>query len=401
MSRKFPDTLTDGSSGTPKFQVAIVGGGISGLVTAIALLKHPGVSIQIYERAKEFKEIGASIGLGPNGLRSLEKLGVENALSGDALLDNVPRDIIHLGKETIDIEANGNDGVIIHFKDSTSKKADICIGADGIHSNVRKTFVPTHTLHWTGWVALRATFEASRLNDLDFPQDAAHWIGHDRNFFHSHLGKGLFTAVGGFHVDPSSPNAPGRDAKWNGLGSLEQFKEFYKDWNPTIMGFIEACPSIRLFPNFAGSALERWSFNDRVTLVGDAAHTHGGAFAAGGSLAIDDAYALYLALNHVWPASTYRTEKPTKYQISEIFRIYEATRKPHINKILGVVHKAIAGQKADVKTGETETEEQLRQRVLQRMDPEWISEHDVEAAFQEIIGKIGVIQELHEPRHRL
>ena len=182
MSQKFADKSTDnGSSGTPKFQVAIVGGGISGLITAIALLKHPGVSVQIYERAKEFKEIGASIGLGPNGLRSLEKLGVENALSGDictrqnsdwpmifrhwktgevidhdvhytvktkkhftaryhrahlhqALLENVPRDIIHLNRETINVKADLDDGVILYFKDGTSTEADICIGADGIHS---------------------------------------------------------------------------------------------------------------------------------------------------------------------------------------------------------------------------------------------------------------------------
>lgn len=42
------------------------------------------------------------------------------------------------------------------------------------------------------------------------------------------LGKGLFTTVGGFHADPSDPNAPGKDAKWDELGSLEQFKDIYK-----------------------------------------------------------------------------------------------------------------------------------------------------------------------------
>lgn len=41
-------------------------------------------------------------------------------------------------------------------------------------------------------------------------------------------GKGLFTIVGGFHADPSDPNAPGKDAKWDEVGSLEQFKDIYK-----------------------------------------------------------------------------------------------------------------------------------------------------------------------------
>ncbi|KAH6991151.1 hypothetical protein BKA56DRAFT_512132 [Ilyonectria sp. MPI-CAGE-AT-0026] len=439
MAQNLTDQSNEDFSRTPKFEVAIAGGGIAGLITAIALLKHPGVSVQIYERAKEFKEIGASIGLGPNGLRSLEKLGVENAFSEDvcarqesawpmiyrhwkteeiidhdvhktveekrhftarfhrahlhqALLENIPKDLIHLNKKTVDVTTNPDKGATLYFEDGTTAEADICIGADGIHSNVRKTFVPTHTLHWTGWVALRATFEASRLKDLDYPKDAAHWIGHDRNFFHSHLGKGLFTTVGGFHADPSDPNAQGHDAKWDDLGSLDEFKKLYKDWNPTVRAFIEASPYVRLFPNFAGSALETWSFDSRVTLVGDAAHTHGGAFAAGGSLAIDDAYALHLALNHVWPSSSSQKDKPTKEQIGEIFRIYEATRKPHINKLLGVVHNSLAGQKTTVERGKTETDEQLRNRVLQRMDPWWIGEHDVEGAFRAVVESIETVQ---------
>ncbi|KPM39404.1 hypothetical protein AK830_g7147 [Neonectria ditissima] len=428
-------------SGNAKFEVAIVGGGIAGLITAIALLKHPGVSVQIYERAKEFKEIGASIGLGPNGLRSLEKLGVENALSEDisqrqksdwpmiyrhwkteevidhdvhhnvttkkhsttrfhrahlhqALLENVPGEIIHLGKKIVDVKVSPEEGATLQFEDGSTAEADICIGADGIHSNVRKTFVPQHTLHWTGWVALRATFESSRLGDLEFPEDATHWIGHDRNFFHSHLGKGLFTVVGGFHANPLDPNAPGQDAKWDDLGNVQDFKDLYKDWNPTVRAFIEASPYVRLFPNFAGAALETWSFSNRITLIGDAAHTHGGAFAAGGSLAIDDAYALHLALNYVWPPSSSQSAKPTKSQIAEIFAIYEATRKPHLNKILGIVHKSLAGQKATVERGKTETDEQLQERVLQRMDPWWISEHDVDGAFREAIGKFEGVAKL-------
>lgn len=124
-----------------------------------------------------------------------------------------------------------------------------------------------------------------------------------------------------------------------------------------------------------------------MTLVGDAAHTHGGAFAAGGSLAIDDAYALSRALVHVWPASSTRRAKPTREEIAEIFKIYEASRQPHVNRLLGVVHQNLAVQKTTIEGAKTETDEQLRQRVSQRIDPSWISEHDVENAFEKVVEK--------------
>lgn len=65
---------------TPQLDVAIIGAGIAGLAAAIGLKDHPRINVQIYERAAELREIGASIALGPNGMKTLERLGVDNAL---------------------------------------------------------------------------------------------------------------------------------------------------------------------------------------------------------------------------------------------------------------------------------------------------------------------------------
>lgn len=62
-------------------QVAIVGTGIAGLTAAVALRQHPHINVTLYEKATELKEIGASITLGPNGLRTLQKLGLEDCIS--------------------------------------------------------------------------------------------------------------------------------------------------------------------------------------------------------------------------------------------------------------------------------------------------------------------------------
>lgn len=76
---------------TARLQIAIIGAGIAGLGAAIALKHHPSIDVQIYERAGELREIGASIALGPNGMRALDRLGVDNALSPDIAFRNKSR----------------------------------------------------------------------------------------------------------------------------------------------------------------------------------------------------------------------------------------------------------------------------------------------------------------------
>ncbi|KAI1422928.1 mannitol 1-phosphate dehydrogenase 2 [Xylaria sp. FL1777] len=56
---------------SPKpFNLAIVGGGITGLTLAISLLQH-NVPITVYESASQFGEIGAGVGFGPNAVRAM------------------------------------------------------------------------------------------------------------------------------------------------------------------------------------------------------------------------------------------------------------------------------------------------------------------------------------------
>ncbi len=55
--------------------IVIVGGGIGGLTTALALAHH-GVECEVYEQAPELHEIGAGLGLWPAALRVFDRLGV-------------------------------------------------------------------------------------------------------------------------------------------------------------------------------------------------------------------------------------------------------------------------------------------------------------------------------------
>ncbi|KAG9788774.1 hypothetical protein KCU88_g1725, partial [Aureobasidium melanogenum] len=440
-----------------KIRVIIAGAGIAGLATAIALgrfnhefkgILH--LDIQLYERATELKEIGASIALSPNGLRTLERLGVTNALSDDigfrgpaglpmiyrhwktneivsvdrfsenvtskhhqttrfhrahlheALLQHVPRNNIHLGKAVESVQVRENDGsgstttraepVTVFFQDGTSIQGDILIGADGLRSKVRATFRPDHKLHWTGRTFFRSTFDASLVDNEkipDLPPDSTHWWGPQHTFFASRLGKNMFTTVGNF--DPTqvsgaaSASGSGSESKvnWDQEGDVTAFRDLYKDWNPVVKALANATPYVRLYPNFAGEPLDTWVFGDsRVTLVGDAAHTHGGAHAAGGSLALDDAWALYLAFRHVVLDHPHRQTRRLTVKDIDIHRalsLYEKTRRPHTERL---VKSVLAGSKAAVTP---DSDEALRLKMTNRPRTTWLTEHDVNAEFANVV----------------
>ena len=67
--------MTSTTTSPKPFSVAIIGGGIGGLCTAIALLKYPHIDVQVYESAPTFGEIGAGVGIAPNAQQALELIG--------------------------------------------------------------------------------------------------------------------------------------------------------------------------------------------------------------------------------------------------------------------------------------------------------------------------------------
>lgn len=163
----------------------------------------------------------------------------------------------------------------------------------------------------------------------------------------------------------------------------------HQGWNPVVEALVNAVPYMKTYPNFAGTALSSLVFDGRVALLGDAAHTHGGAFGAGGSLAINDAYALALSLAHTWiPAST--RSKPNSQLLKEALRLFDATRRPLVTRVLSIVHGQGQARRmaATNKTnGGTETDDELKSRISNRPDMAWLTEHDVNAEFLAVLAR--------------
>jgi 2-polyprenyl-6-methoxyphenol hydroxylase-like FAD-dependent oxidoreductase len=186
-------------------KINIIGGGIGGLTTAIAL-QQKGFSVKIYEAAPVIREVGAGLWIAANAINIFEKLGIaedikkagnqlETSILGDhlgmpmtkvdfkkiissygngttaihraklqaILMSHVEKGSIEIDKRLKKIEntvdagnpdAFGKGSIKVHFEDGTTSESDILIGSDGIHSQVREHLfgnIPLRYSNQTCW----------------------------------------------------------------------------------------------------------------------------------------------------------------------------------------------------------------------------------------------------------
>lgn len=185
-----------------------------------------------------------------------------------------------------------------------------------------------------------------------------------------------------------------------------------------VKALVDATPHVRVYSNYAGEPLSTWVFGSpaRVTLVGDAAHTHGGAFAAGGSLAIDDAHALLLAFRHTFSSSRTETsyldvsgKHDVNAAIEKALKLYDRIRRPHTERLLKIVLDGISDsdqiQRGPERTSnspnDVNSEDAVTRRIKNKPDVTWLSEHDVEKAFQDLVDGADAVSArgiLEQPR---
>ncbi|KAI0009528.1 putative salicylate hydroxylase [Xylariaceae sp. FL0662B] len=181
-----------GDSAAPRLDVAIVGGGIIGVMTAIGLL-YRGIHVTIYERAADWHEIGAGFAftgvarecmqrLDPALLETLSRVGQKTTSSANtrywdafhprtkhdaqqeasallfqmpeknlafwgavrshlllAMAAQLPEGVVRFGKQLTNYESEQrSDKVMLHFADGSVADAHVLVGCDGIHSTTRE-----------------------------------------------------------------------------------------------------------------------------------------------------------------------------------------------------------------------------------------------------------------------
>jgi salicylate hydroxylase len=319
-------------------KIVVIGGGIGGLTTALALLKQ-GLDVDVYEQAPRLGEVGAGIQVSANGTRVLVALGLEEALrrvqvnpvrkelrhwrtgqtwtwyelgpaanqrygSPHALLHrrdlhdmllqgirDLKPDAIHLGKRCIDI-SQSDDRVEIAFEDGDRVHAAFVIGADGIHSAVRaKLFGPSRP-EFTGCVAWRAVVPMNRLSHSSDPKEpvSTNWLGPRGHVLHYPVrgGEGLnFLAI----VERDDWQVE----SWAVEGTTDELANDFVGWHPNVHDVIRNIDRPFKWAIMVRAAMPQWS-QGRITLLGDACHPTLPFLGQGGVMAVEDAYVIAACL---------------------------------------------------------------------------------------------------------
>jgi len=309
-------------------RAVIVGGGIGGLTTAIALQQR-GVEAHVYESAPEIHAVGAGIWVAPNALTVFQRLGfIDKVLAGgfsvkssciadttgrviqrfspaemgasglplvpihravlqEILISQLAPNTLHLGKRCVGID-QGENGVKVSFEDSTTAMGDILIGADGIRSMVRTALFGDANYRYSGQTCWRGIVNYS-MPDVNAATEM--WsIKPGVRLGYSHVNARQVY----FYATACAPHG-GKDA----LGMVKShLAEIYSDFPLYLREMLSAAEESKIIRNdiWDFAPIPSWH-EGRVVLVGDAAHATTPNMGQGGCQAVEDGFALAEALS--------------------------------------------------------------------------------------------------------
>jgi salicylate hydroxylase len=307
--------------------VAIVGAGIGGLTAAIALRRR-GVKVAVYEKAHELRELGAGVTIGANGARVYASLGLRDSLAAisgkistmtwktwrneslpgyrprypleetypvhraefqNMLLAALPPGVVHLGCPCVAaVEDIG--GARIDFADGSHARADVLIGADGIHSVIRTVVGAQAGPVSDGVMAYRGLIPAERLEGIYDMGTWSMWVGPGQSFLTYPVSAGALLNVVGL-----VPTDLDVDESWSAPGDVAALAAAYDRWDTQVRQVIRAMDHTFRWGIYDRTPLTTWS-TDHITLLGDAAHAVTPYLGQGANQSVEDAITLAVLL---------------------------------------------------------------------------------------------------------
>jgi 2-polyprenyl-6-methoxyphenol hydroxylase-like FAD-dependent oxidoreductase len=329
--------------------IDIIGAGIGGLTTAIALEKK-GIKTRIFERAERIKPVGAGIILANNAMQVYEKLGLRKVIEENGnpissmnitksdlsplskidltyfeqkhnikniaihrgtlqqiLIDKLKSTEINLNHKLTSIVENTN-GSFLKFENGAQIQSSTVIGADGLNSIVRQNLFPNNTIRNTNQICWRGITEYKL--PTKFKNELNEAWGKSERFG--------FVQIAENNVYWYALKAFKKSKNEFSINDLEQY---FNDYNSVIQDIIKSTKKEQI--NTAEISdlkpTNIW-FKENVCLIGDSAHATTPNMGQGACQAIEDAFVL--------------SECLYKYEITKAFSEYQKLRLPKAHQVV-------------------------------------------------------------------
>ncbi|KAI5342449.1 hypothetical protein L3X38_010324 [Prunus dulcis] len=352
--------------GDTKENIVIVGGGICGLATALALHRK-GIRSVVLERSNALRATGAAIIVHPNGWRALDQLGVAShlretaipILSGqfhslnndelkempvgkeelrclrrtdlvDILANSLPRNTLHLGCEVLSIKLDPiTSSPVLQLQGGRLLNAKVVIGCDGVNSPIsnmmgvkaEKIFTISVIRGFTSYPnghELGSQFRLTKKNDtqvgqLPMTKNLVYWFITRKYTCQDSMASKSQKLIRNLAVDsvegfPASIIEMAKNCELDSL-HLTEYLRYHAPWD----------------------ILRRRFRKGTVTLAGDAMHAMGPFLAQGGSACLEDAIVLARCLART--TQIHRNARGTKMQVEEAFDEYLKERKMRVLRL--------------------------------------------------------------------
>ena len=341
-------------------ETLVVGGGIGGLAAALCLAVRGG-AVTLVERSKSFAEVGAGIQLAPNATRILRQLGVleqilpvavrprrlvlADAIEGreltsleltdfphrygapylvlhrndllSALLEGCQRAgvSLHTDAHVTGLEDTG-DGVVVTCADGREFRAQIAVGADGLHSRIRKLFTDDEPVN-SGFVAYRGAVPMEQVERHADLRDVVAWLGPGLHLVQYPLRSGrMYNQVAVFRSQAYGRGEPD-------YGNPAELRAAFAGCSEHVRESLGTLSIDNRWPMLDRPPIAGWAYG-RLALLGDAAHPMLQYLAQGACQALEDADALAEEL-----AEAAQAGRPP----AEGLTAYAARRAPRANRV--------------------------------------------------------------------
>jgi salicylate hydroxylase len=313
-------------------RIAIIGGGIGGLAAALALERRGG-DVVLAEQSAALSEIGAGLNLTPNAVKALRALGVGPEVDAigsgsewlamrswksgriisrtrrggfqekfgapnltahradllEILAGALKTTDIRLGARCIGVETRDRVAAA-RFADGTEIEADIVVGADGIHSVVRRNLFGADAPRFTGCICWRGMADARAVPHDIATADGALWMGPHGHVVHYPVRRGELVNIVA-HFDSNAWT----EESWTRECDLSEVMTAYAGWNATLLRLLPSSERWYKWALYDRDPPERWS-KGRATLLGDSAHAMLPYLGQGAGMALEDACVLATAV---------------------------------------------------------------------------------------------------------